>query len=135
ELAPSPPEPAFQAKVPLYCALFSPDGEHVFAGGADSTLLMWEVAGGKFVRQFPVPGAARLHGLALAPNHQHLMSWGVGQQPHIWDIASGKLVTIFGNPVSWPYAAAFEPQGRQVLLARGDIALWDIQANGEVRRF
>ena len=70
-------------------AAMSPDGQHVFSGGEDSTVRMWDVRTGKELKQFSAHKFG-VSALAVSPDGKELLSTD-NETVCLWDIASGKL--------------------------------------------
>jgi WD40 repeat protein len=124
---------------------YSADGR-LLASAERGALYLWDVAGGKELRRFPVEGAA-VTTLALSPGGKHLAAGGWGHfNPSPWvrvfETATGKEVLSPERDTPLPGALAFAPDGRTLamgLLTRpgaldgeGRCTLWEV-ASGRAR--
>ncbi len=119
-----------------HTAAFSRDGKQaLFASGsaldptgatADSTLVLWDVAGALRVRELPIPKAA-VTALALAPDGRHAVAGllhidAKGMQTHrvvLFDLTTGAVLKGYDRQPGGIHALAFAPNGKQVLAAFG----------------
>src|SRR5438552_1888526 len=98
---------------------WSPDGK-VFASGGNEVRL-WDVAAGKELRRFDVPGTARRMAF-LPPKGAVLVTLGHDSVVRFWDVAAGKELRRLDTPGKGPgdgvEAFALSPDGK--FLATGN---------------
>jgi WD40 repeat protein len=118
---------------PASAIALAPDGRLAISGGigdAGATVAaIWDVAGGKVVRQL-ADCPTRIDRLSFsADGHRALAS---GASAVVWDVASGKRVGAVPGPFR---AAALSPDGRQLLTADDSGSrLVDVENGRELRR-
>ncbi len=100
---------------------FSPDGRLVAVGGNFGWVSLYEVASGRRVARFEVAGVAWQlafsgDGGLLAAASGELMGAG---RAVVWDLRAGRVLHALEH-VSMVHAAAFSPDGRQLLTGSAD---------------
>jgi RNA polymerase sigma factor (sigma-70 family) len=129
--------------------VFTDDGKTLITGGYDGTVRLWDVAGGRAVCRFDVPGH-KVHRLALSADGKTLAAGcedlGVAGGYHavrLWDVTTRQAIRpdtrrfqgIYSNgPVT---ALAFAPNGKHLAVAGFDaeVTLWDVATPKVVRSF
>lgn len=136
ELPPPPMQNLAGHKAQVYAVAFSPDGKLAASGGADNTIIVWDLATG--AAQKTLAGhTAQVYSVAFSPDGKQLISGSGDKNVTLWDLAEGKALKSFAGAQDAVYQVAFAPGGTQVLGAGVDklIHLWDIAAGNEVRTF
>ena len=134
--------PAFREDAAVWPAAFSPDGKMLaVASGTPEelkrTVSLWEVAGGKRLRQFHSEFSIR----CLMFSHDGtILSGACGGQVICWDSATGQRLQLFNQSADF---LAFSPTD-SLLAAAADysqggtesaIGLWNVTTGKEVLRF
>src|SRR5262249_38315927 len=118
----------------VLAAAISPDGKRIVGGGADGTVMVWDLAKGLQGRCFEADRGT-LHSIAFSPDGKWLVSGGEDGILKIWDATSGKRIrNLVGNSARIS-CVAFSPDGKRVLSACGDsgtLRVWDA-TNGELK--
>jgi WD40 repeat protein len=113
---------------------FSPNGQFLASGSWDTTIKLWDVAGGREVRTL-TGHTDWVNSVAFSPNGQLLASGSDDKTIKLWDVASGREVRTLTGHTDWVNSVAFSPNGQ--LLASGSddktIKLWDVASGREVR--
>jgi WD40 repeat protein len=106
---------------------WSPDGKQI-AGvlsfprklpAPRATLLVWDAANGKLVREVPAIHTGQVADVEWSPDGKCLVTGGYDQTARVWDVATGKeMVTFLGhvgdNPASRTQPGfSYEPNGGQ----------------------
>lgn len=106
------------------CLAISPDGALVAADDNDSSIDLWDFAGGTKIRQFQGHSSYILN-VAFSPSGKMLASASRDKTVRLWDVASGRQLRRFDEKKEVA-AVAFSPDGK-VLAWAGDqpaIRLW-----------
>jgi WD40 repeat protein len=119
----------------VFSVAFSFDGRTLAAGSWDGTVRLWEVSGGKELRQFDKQQAP-VRSVAFSPDGKMLACGGEGSKIVLWDAATGKeLRRLAGHhgPITF---VMFSPDGK-LLASKGydqTLRLWNVADGREVRR-
>jgi mono/diheme cytochrome c family protein len=109
----------------VYAVALSPDGKKALSGGDDGTVRLWDVAAGKEERRFAGDGNTVVR-VAFTPDGKHALAGctqyrTAGRVVRVWDVAAGaERQGLTWDVEARVEAAAFSPDGRQVLLGLGD---------------
>ena len=112
----------------------SADGRYGLSGSADNTLVLWELASGKQIRQFK-GHAANVKSVAFTPDGQHAVSASYDRTIKLWNIETGQEVRTFTGHADIINAMSVSPDGRLVASASGDrtVRLWELASGKEVK--
>jgi WD40 repeat protein/serine/threonine protein kinase len=132
---------------PLMSLDWSDDGQIVATGDAVGNIFVWEVATGKALWHYEMPGQW-VNGLALTPDNKHLLA-GVGT-PSIgesgsesdfdmlmWDLESNSPPRHFDGHTNVVITVAVSPDGKTALSGSGDRTMrwWDLETGTQLRVF
>jgi hypothetical protein len=123
----------------VFAVAFTPDGNTLLTGTADSTARLWDATTGEQIRKpvgqpIPHPGGA-MFGVAFSPDCKSMVAGGPDNTVQLWDMATGEL--IWSRRLKARInTATFSPQGTTVLITwgssydetHGSAQLWDIAA-------
>jgi WD40 repeat protein len=125
---------------------FSPRRDTLASVGLDNTLLLWDLATGRMLRQFQGDFQAVLYA-TFSPDGKTLVSCGRDPQLRLWEAATGKELRRIAGPHDYLLGATFSPDGK--LLAGlsanfrkerpvrqdGAVVVWDAATGKEKRRW
>jgi WD40 repeat protein len=162
---PKPPEvkndPPVQAghQAPIACVALSPNGRYAVTASsgevkrdgriipAECTLRLWEIPGGKEVRQFE-GHTAPIHAVAFSPDSRWLLSGSGKRETHngkevpidccvrLWDVQKGKEVYRFNGHTAPVRGVGFVEAGLALSVGEdGTMRLWDTDQKIEVRSY
>ena len=109
----------------LFDAEFSPDGTLLATAGYDRIIRLWDVASGKFLRDFPSHNGA-VYDLAFSPDGTVLASASGDFTCKIWRVADGERLDTLNQPQAEQFRIGFTPDGRFIVAVGADnrIRLW-----------
>jgi len=118
-----PPPPLTQVQ----SMAFSPDGKQLAIGGADSQILLMNVADGKLIR--PIPGhTSSVTGLVFHPSGTILASSSRDRTVKLWTPATGQVIKSLEGHNSWVQGLALAAQGTRIVSVGADqtVRIWDL---------
>ena len=143
---------------------FSPDGQLIACALNNNSLVLWDAATGKAVRQLTTGDKGKVTSVAFSPSDNRLLAVGYGLEDNVshvllWDIESGKelgrltgatdlpefmvTVTEYNGPVN---ALAFSPDGQFLVAGFGSpriinrasypnpLKVWEVSTKSLIRR-
>jgi WD40 repeat protein len=113
---------------------FSPDGQTIASGSADSTIKLWNVADGQELRTLKGHQRA-VNSVSFSPDGKVLASGSKDGTIKLWNLADGQqLRTLKGhqNPVN---SVSFSPDGKVLASGSqdGTIKLWNLADGQQLR--
>jgi WD40 repeat protein len=112
----------------------SADGRVAVSGGADKTVMLWDVTGEKKLRDF-MGADAEVRAVAISPDGRRVAAASWDGATRVWDAASGMLLHKLERRNSERYwAVVFSPDGKTI--ATGDtqqITLWDADSGRQLK--
>jgi WD40 repeat protein/tRNA A-37 threonylcarbamoyl transferase component Bud32 len=118
------------------CLTFGPDDRRIAAGGADSTVRIWDADTGHAVFA-PVQASHPATGLAFSPDGRRLAAAGIDGLVHLWDAGRGdRLLTLHGlgprgsGHYGFTARVVFSPDGLRLASNDwdGTVTTWDASA-------
>ena len=116
-------------------ANFSPDGQYVITGSADSTAKLWEVSTGKEIRTFQ--GYRVAHVANFSSDGQYIITQGPGGNVLLYEISTGNLIRVFQGHRGAINSANFSPDGQHIITGGwdGNANLWEVSTGNLIRTF
>ena len=116
----------FEAPWHVYAVAFTPDGRHLFSGGADRAIHGWEVASGTRVRMLPTgPSTGSRGRLAFTPDGEGLATCTPDGNVRTVDLDTGRVTaTYLRDQNAHPEARALTP-GAQTAADCGALVVSD----------
>ena len=115
----------------------SPDGKSLFARDGEGVFWGIDVATGKTLRQFPLPGQSIRGDVAFSPDGRTVAVAGYEEWRVLrWNFATGRLLPPLGGREEIGGALAYAPDGNVLATAHRDntIRLFDTATGSEIRR-
>jgi WD40 repeat protein len=100
------------------CVGFTPNGRQVLSGGADGTVRLWEVEGGKPTAQARAP---HVLALAVSPDGTHALSAHFPAALHLWKLPSLEEAAVWKGLADIAWTLAFSPKGDLAASAGGEM--------------
>jgi hypothetical protein len=118
----------------LFDAELSPDATLLATAGYDKVIRLWEVATGKFVRDFTSHNGA-IYDLAFSPDGTVLASASGDSTGKLWMVATGARLDTLNQPQAEQYRISFTPDGKFIVGAGADnrIRLWRFLSKTEAK--
>lgn len=120
-------------------ATFNATGTRVLSGssGSDKRLILWNVATGQPIRDFPSETGA-VSSVAFSPNSHYALSAAITDNAlTLWNLETGEIECRLEGHTDWITSVTFSPDGKTALSASLDttLILWDIETGSILRRF
>ncbi|PPS41288.1 hypothetical protein B1A85_17925 [Chroococcidiopsis sp. TS-821] len=106
---------------------FSPDGQFLAMGNADSKVRIWHTA--NYTELLTCEGhKSWVISIAFSPDGQTIASASFDQTVRLWNVATGECLHVLQGHTGWAHAIAFHPQGNLLVTGSFDCTLrvWDV---------
>jgi WD40 repeat protein len=122
-------------------AVFSPDGETLYTGSWDGTVIAWDAASGELLYFFEgvesdlIPG---ILSLAISPDGGTLVAGTFDPDSIIiFDADSGDIISSFSTQQSPAFTVTLSPDANKVAIAGGGstFTMWDLETGTQLLRF
>ncbi len=113
---------------------FSPDGEWIASGSADSSVVLWQLEQGQAGLTTLYRHDARVSSVAFAPNGALLASGSDDHTVHLWQRERKTTLQIYREPRARIWSVAFSPNSAWLAAgdASGAVVLWNTQTHAAV---
>ena len=91
--------------------MFSPDGKTALSGGADSNLILWDVASGQDIRRLRSQNST-VNAVAFSPDGRTALSGSEDSALTLWDLATGQVLRRFTGHTGAVSAVGFGRDGK-----------------------
>ena len=110
---------------------FSPDGGRLASGGANGTVLVWDMTAGELAHRL-TGHTGTVYAAAFSLDGARLVTAGGDRTVGVWDPAAGEELHRFSGHTDEVRSLTFNPAGTQ-LASRGDtVRLWELDRGGQV---
>jgi WD40 repeat protein len=112
----------------------SPDGKMLASASSDSTIKLWDVLGGKLLRNLEGHGG-KVQAVAISPDGKMLASASSDSTIKLWDVGTGTLIRTMKGHGGKVQSVAISPDGKMLASASDDstIKIWNM-GTGELSR-
>jgi WD40 repeat protein/transcriptional regulator with XRE-family HTH domain len=127
----------FEFGPPILSTGFSPDGEQVWGGAANGSLVGWETKTGQPVHTFTGHQAEIIRVVISPDGHSALTAGASDGTARLWDLEGGEPAHVFRPEAGFVMDVAFSPDGRHALAstASGIAFMWAVEDGELVRQF
>lgn len=112
---------------------FSPDGSLLATASWDKTTKIWDVNTGELL--FELIHDDIVWSAKFDPDGSRLLTSSDTRAAHIWDVQTGRLLSQTPPSKSHKRYAEFSPDGRRILTAARQAALWEAESLQPLIRF
>jgi WD40 repeat protein/DNA-binding SARP family transcriptional activator len=118
------------------CVAAGVDGRTALSGGADQTLILWDLSTGQALHRMR-GHEDTLFDVAYGPDGQTALSASGDSTLILWDLTTGQALRRFRGHKRRTSALAFHPDGQTALSASGDgtLILWDLATGQALHRY
>lgn len=123
----------FGHKAAVHGVAFHPDQRRAVSAGADSSLLLWDLASGQPLHRF-LGHAGAVYAVDVGPDGRRLLSASADGALILWEVETGAVLQRLSGHAEAVRQARFLPDGNAALSAGDDgcLLLWDL-TTGSVR--
>jgi len=112
---------------------FSPDGRTLASAGDDRTIKLWQVDGGRLIRNLD-GHSGRTNQVVFSPDGRTIASGSDDKTSRLWNVLTGQLIRTFDNSASSSVrTVAFSPDGKILATSSDHLRLWDVGTGKLIR--
>jgi WD40 repeat protein len=123
-----------ESPAPMLWADFSPDSRWLATASENHSVVLWDLAAGRAVRNFSGHQDA-VQSVVFSRDGQLLLTSSTDTTAALWDVRSGKLIRKFKGHTAGVNSAVFSPDGKKILTGSSDntAILWDARTDSRLR--
>src|SRR5262249_12069279 len=122
----------------VYSLAFLPGGRKAVSGGADGTVRIWDLVGGKELNCYK-GHESTVYGLDVTRDGKWLLTGGEDSTGRRGDLETGKEVSRCEGHAGKVRAVAFSADGKQAvsgtILGDNTLRIWDVETGKEVSKY
>jgi WD40 repeat protein len=117
----------------VHALAFTPDDAFVVSAGADRTIRLWDVGGGRQLKQVATTEATQ-YAVAVQPDGRRVAAGGADRLVRLFDLATGAVERTLEGHGDFIHGVAFSPTGTSLLSYgyAGSLRIWN-PADGVAR--
>ena len=116
--------------------VFSPDGRRAASCGADTQIVLWDVATGREIRRY-LGHTKAIYGLAYSPDGRRLLTGSGDDTAILWDVDTAAILHRFTGHTKEVNQVAFLSDGTSALTGSGDgtAIRWNLDTGEQMGQF
>jgi WD40 repeat protein len=110
----------------VHAVTLSPDESFAITSGADKTVRLWDIVGGRQLKQLATLDGT-MYSVAIHPNGQLIATAGADRKVYLMDMITGTLQRTLEGHTDYIHCVAFNPAGTRILSYgyAGQVRVWD----------
>ena len=116
-------------------AAFNADGNKIVSASWDKTAKIWDAQSGQLVLSLD-GHTNKVKFAQFSPDSKKILTASDDKTVKIWNAETGDLLlTLKGQGGGWVRLAQFSADGKTVIIADGDVSLWDAESGQLIQRW
>jgi WD40 repeat protein len=110
----------------VHAVAVSPDESFAISSGADKTIRLWDIVGGRQLKQLATLDGT-MYSVAIHPNGQTIAAAGADRKVYLMDMITGSVQRTLEGHTDYIHSVAFNPTGTRILSYgyAGQVRIWD----------